>query len=259
MPLPSNSFLPRSAEPPLHYSAKNNLNRNLTTVGSVTTIYSMFKSLTYTVCAQKPDICRCIYPRRDRLGFYAEIQFIFGPLYIATHLFTDSLCQYFPFIPWFSVPLLHCPLSITFLYAIAFLLSTPNPWILYVPIPTSPFSSDSLCHYLTPLSPLILCVPSFPSDSLCPYLTPLSPLILCVPILSPLILCVPTSLPFLRPDSLSLPFSSDSLCPYLTLLSPLILCVPIPPTISKTHPVWLLLNRGPLVYIKAPDCRRWMG
>ena len=224
MPLPSNSFLPRSAEPHLHYSAKNNLNRNLTTVGSVTTIYSMFKSLTYTVCAQKPDICRCIYPRRDRLGFYAEIQFIFGPLYIATHLFTDSLCQYFPFIPWFSVPLLHCPLSITFLYAIAFLLSTPNPWILYVPIPTSPFSSDSLCpypfssdslcHYLTPLSPLILCVPSFPSDSLCPYLTPLSPLILCVPILSPLILCVPTSLPFLRPDSL---------CPFL---SPLILYAP---------------------------------
>ena len=214
------------AEPHLHYSAKNNLNRNLTTVGSVTTIYSMFKSLTYTVCAQKPDICRCIYPRRDRLGFYAEIQFIFGPLYSTlpliclltlyvntSHLFLGSLCP------------------------------------------------SSIVHYLYPSS---MPLPSFfllliLGFSMSLFRLLLSPLILCVPILSPLILCVPTSLPFLRPDSLSLPFSSDSLCPYLTLLSPLILCVPIPPTISKTHPVWLLLNRGPLVYIKAPDCRRWMG
>ena len=32
------------------------------------------------ICAQKPNIYRCIRSNCDRLGFYAKIQIIFGPV-----------------------------------------------------------------------------------------------------------------------------------------------------------------------------------
>ena len=206
MPLPSNSFLPRSAEPHLHlYKPKIiwiriwqrlDLWQRYLVCLSLWRIQYVLKSQTYAD-ASIPDVTGSVFMQRFSLFLaHCTLPLIcLLTLYVNTsHLFLGSLCPssivHYLYPSSMPLPSFFLLLILGFSMSLFRLLLSPLILCVTTSLPFLPWFSVSLSFLLwfsvslphSPFSGLILCVPSFllwfsmslphspfSPDSLCPY------------------------------------------------------------------------------------------